>query len=420
MSSYYDMISQIQKNGDSITLDQVESAGTDTQLFTESDWVGARDSIRTSQGRGTYEDSIARHYRSLTSFPGNNALPINRDHVGLTFFTRPNLNLSDLNLKRDRRLWSLRTPNPNSLQAVVRDYLDPVGARRRAQGAGGSSIVDERNPFICILTDNVTDISGFNDMEMQVYQGKPGLRQETVVMADGSVDMFQPFSVNSTFRNIIGNPIMFMHYIWLIYMAGVHNGELTPHYESLLQQEMDYWTRPYRLVLDPSGQYVRYIFAAGAMFPIGLPIGNMANYSIDKPFTQDNERITIQYQAVGNQAFDDILKDEFNRLVQMFYYTDYDRTQYNTRMHFPNDPNMQKLTPYERQLFNHRADMYPYIHPITSELQWFVRGEEYNELFQNLDKIALPPQYEKGIVTDITPQVDASASTLSSADLSVR
>ncbi|MGG7281159.1 hypothetical protein, partial [Escherichia coli] len=137
------------------------------------------------------------------------------------------------------------------------------------------------------------------------------------------------------------NPIMFLHYIWLIYIAGVHNGELTPSPQAIIDNEMDYWTRCYRIILDPTGMYVRYIFAPTAMFPVGLPIGNMANYSIDKPFTQDNERITIPYQAVGNNAFDEILKDEFNRLVLMFYYGEND-----TRT-FLEDEELVPISPYE-------------------------------------------------------------------------
>lgn len=397
MSSYYDQaIQTIQENNASLTPEAVEAAGN-AVLFTDSDWAIARKNIRTSVGQGTYEDSIARRYRNVSPIPGNSPIPINRDHAGITFFTRPNLHLTDANLKRDRRLWSLRTDNPNSIQAVVRDYLDPVGARKRNHR--GRAIVDERNPFISILTDNLTDISGFNDMEMQVYQGKPGLRQETVVMADGSVDMFQPYNLNATFKNIMGNPIMFLHYIWLIYIAGVHNGELTPSPQAIIDNEMDYWTRCYRIILDPTGMYVRYIFAPTAMFPVGLPIGNMANYSIDKPFTQDNERITIPYQAVGNNAFDEILKDEFNRLVLMFYYGEND-----TRT-FLEDEELVPISPYERRIMSYRVDMYPFIHPLTSELLWFVPADDYNEFYLDLEPSALPPDtFSRDLVRTTIPQ----------------
>ncbi|EKA3416564.1 hypothetical protein OK590_004734, partial [Shigella flexneri] len=140
-------------------------------------------------------------------------------------------------------------------------------------------------------------------------------------------------------------------------------------------------------------------FAPTAMFPVGLPIGNMANYSIDKPFTQDNERITIPYQAVGNNAFDEILKDEFNRLVLMFYYGEND-----TRT-FLEDEELVPISPYERRIMSYRVDMYPFIHPLTSELLWFVPADAYNEFYLDLEPSALPPDtFSRDLVRTTIPQ----------------
>jgi hypothetical protein len=65
------------------------------------------------------------------------ALQLNKDCYGITFFTKPQLNLRDDNCRRDRKFSRLLTMNDKSIQRIVRCTLDPrllFNTQRDAEG----------------------------------------------------------------------------------------------------------------------------------------------------------------------------------------------------------------------------------------------------------------------------------------------
>ena len=100
-----------------------------TQYSTALSGLGAG----SSSGITSINDAIINNLFGINHRQTALTIPQNRDHYGLTFFTRPQLNLMPENIRNSRKFFPLLTNNPASYQAYVRAMLDP----RSVQGWGG-------------------------------------------------------------------------------------------------------------------------------------------------------------------------------------------------------------------------------------------------------------------------------------------
>lgn len=332
-------------------------------------------------------DLVSRHsgYGNLTEAATNavfglnhrgvgNPIPYNTDNHGLTFFTRPRLNLSYDNVAMDRRLTPLLTEEKLSYQRAIRTILDPIGAYSRGVT---TPLVDHKSPFIALLTNNLLSLSGWPDPTVGFFNSKEGPAKESWSMIDDVSRNFGTFDLQASFRNIAGDPITLLFNTWLIYATRVYDGLMMPYPDAIIENEIDYMTRIYRLVLDPSRQYVQKIAACGAAFPTSSALGAAFNFSSDTPFNQDNaQQISIPIHCIGCDYQDPILVKEFNDIGCLF------NNDLYAALGAPSSAmeagNMRRLAPEELSLFNYYG--YPLIHPASHKLSWWVYMDDYKRL----------------------------------------
>lgn len=290
------------------------------------------------------------------------AIQINKDFFGLTFFTRPKMNLSTQNLRSVRQLNPLLTTESDSVQRIIRCLLDPSLAKRGI----GSSFVDNQQAFIPVLTNSLLSMSGWPDVNLPTMTSPDGMYKEAFSFADGVTANYSTYDIQASFRNMPGDPITAMFLIWCHYASNVFQGTMVPYPEMIVENEIDYMTRIYRLVLDSTKTYVKKIGACGAAFPTSSPIGAAFNFSSDKPINDSNDQISIPFRCLGAMYQDDILIYEFNQTTEMFN----DLLKDGVR-----ERHYQKIPIDALNIFNNRG--YPRINPITYELEWWVSNEEY-------------------------------------------
>ena len=204
------------------------------------------------------------------------------------------------------------------------------------------------------------------DIDVPTFTSQPGAYQEAYSLVDGLTRNYSTYDITANFRNITGDPITGLFLVWCHYMSQVFQGNLIPHYDSLIENEVDYQTRIYRLVLDPSRRFIQKIGACGASFPLNVPIGNAFNFESDTPINRANDQITIRFRCAGAMYNDPILIAEFNQTV------------INRNSNMANgfrEKYFKQITPELTLIFNHLG--YPYIDPDTWELQWWVTNEDY-------------------------------------------
>lgn len=324
------------------------------------------DDIFKSTPLGSVDNSIGNVFYGINHRQQPSAVPINKDSFGLTFFTRPQLNLTTLNARSERRFIPLLNTKEASIQRIIRCYLDPRLNNKNVQ----SPFVDPQNAFMPLLTNHLVSCSGWPDIAIDTYTSKPGAYKEVYSQVDSVFDIYSAYTLTATFRNMVSDPITSLFYIWTLYQSLVFRGIMVPYPDFIVKNEIDYNTRIYRLVLDSNRRYVQKIGCCGAAFPVSVPMGAAFNFENDKPYNLSNNEIQINFNCVGANYQDDIVVGEFNSAVEIFNVNMRERKDQSYR-----NSNMKKIDIDLLGMFNNRG--YPRINPDSYELEWYVSKEEY-------------------------------------------
>lgn len=330
------------------------------------------DDIYTSLNIGSIERASANNLYGLNHRLIPTAVPSNKDRYGLTFFVRPQLNMTQDNIRNVRYFYSLLNDNMYSIQRYVRSILDPriisgVTIGRHNYRSYPCPLVDNLNPFIPVLTNNLLSISGWPDLTLPTFTSNPGQYKEVFSQTDGVARNYESYDIDASFRNVRGDPIILLFYIWCHYQALVFENKMTPYFDFLSENEIDYNTRIYRLVLDSTNMYVTKIAACGSAFPISVNLSSFFDFSNEKPYNDQSREISVRFRCMGAEYLDDVTIYEFNETVCIFNADMRDGVREKT---------MVKIAPSILTLFNNRG--YPRINYNTYELEWYVDKDLYN------------------------------------------
>jgi hypothetical protein len=329
------------------------------------------DTIFSTLHGGSLKNAVSNNLYGINHRQSRPLIPHNRDNHGLTFFTRPQLNMLSDNIRNLRKMYSLMTTNPLSIQRYVRCMLDPrlnngFDLAGRIIPALPCPLVDPLQAFIPVLTNNLESCSGWPDIAVPTYTSTPGIYKEAYTQVAGIIENYEAWDLDCTFSNKRGDMVAYMMYIWEYYSSAVFQGTLVPYPDMIVENEIDYMTRVWRLTLDQYRKRVTKIACTGVAFPVTNPTGAFFDYQRDKPFDNQNMDISIRFRALGFQVFDPILLEEFNTTVGIF----------NPSMLDGNREDEMVIIPDEYiSYFNNRG--YPRIDPSTDILEWWMPYKEF-------------------------------------------
>lgn len=346
---------------------------------TDTDEMFSRTSIGTRKSPIS-EAFLGFNHRGLPS-----SIPMNRDYYGMVFFTKPDLNMQAVNLRNARAFTPLLTTEEMSTPRAIRCMLD-ARHTEHANEPFNCKLVDPKQAFIPLLTNLSISMGGWPDIELPSYNSDAGIYGEQIAFVDGIGSIYRTYDMTVNFRNILGDPISALFYYWVMYEQHVYEGLMVPHAENLSETAIDYTTRIYRLVLDPSMRYVQKIACTGASYPDRINVGASFSYESNAMFDSNNQQIGINFKCIGADYFDDIIIHDFNRTAMLsnpdlgdcrVSDTAYASDEYRAQT------GMMKVPPEYLHLFNHNG--YPLINIYTHELEWWVYKTEFTELTGELD-----------------------------------
>lgn len=365
------------------------------------------DVLSRMSGMGSLSSSYAEMLSGFNHRGVGVPFPTHAESTGITFFTRPNLNLAYDNLAVDRILTPLMTDNPLTLQRVIRAMLDPVGAGLNLYYSTGRNIntplFDSKSAFMPLLSNTLLSLSGWPDIAMDTYTSHEGVMRENWSMADGTSKTYTTVDLSATFRNVGGDPITLLLMVWVTYMDRIHRGDMVPYFQSIMTNRVDYHTRIFRFTLDPSRTRIQKWSSATGCFPVGVPIGAAMNYTSDNAYTQENsDAISTSFRAQIVEYMDPILLNEFNETVVLFNpeMADDVRESYYTKV------------PYQYlNYFNRSIGSYPRINVLTNELEWWIDSTIYNQDVANITSVSTVPEVPIPYSTLSQPIMASNATT---------
>ena len=304
----------------------------------------------------------------------------NRDRQGFVFFTRPQLNMTAVNLRNVRQMYNLLTKDPLTVQRYIRCVLDP---RQATLNNIKSPLIDTNMPFIPVLTNTIKSLSGWPDITMSNFTSKEGVRKEQYTQADGSTDIFEAYDIDATFKNTRDEPILMLFQYWLVYIGLVFEGVLMPYMDMIAENEIDYNTRIYRLVMDETNTIVKKISCTGASFPVNVPTGKVFDYNNESVYNNDSSEINIRFRCVGARYNDAIIVKDFNKVNEIFNPEVSKLIACNFKE--STEHNLIKIPHNLLETLNYRG--YPIINTNTYELEWWINKNSptTRRLFKLLD-----------------------------------
>lgn len=345
--------------------------------------AGLIDTSSRSPGLGGIGTGTYTVLHGLNALGGMPALPINADNQGLTFFTRPCLNLSYNNVIGTRKLAYLATSESDSMGLAIKCMLSPPGFETPSSSgsSGRSTITDDLCAFLPI-SNLLLSLSAPPDLVADLYESSEGYNKEQVSWVDSKPNNYSAYDLTATFANMEGDPITSLFSAWLEYSMRVAEGSMLPFTINLVENRIDYQTRIYRLLLDRSRTYVQRIYACGAAFPTSNPLGAVMGYTHGVHLTPEADQIQITFRCLGAMYDDPILIVEFNKTVVTFNPAMADNQRAST---------MTKVTGSTKNgialksLLNFK--MYPRISP-TMELEWWANTQDYNNIVNSVNSMS--------------------------------
>lgn len=302
------------------------------------------DFISRMSGKGSSVQSIFEQLRGINSLGTHPTTPINREQFGLTFFTRPRMNLHDANLRAWRPFYSMiSSEGANiSLPRAVRAMLDPVGVWKFSKG---SPLIDHEQAFIPWLSNSLVSQSGWPEIAPGTFTSAEGNHHESYSIIDDTIKNFRVWELNTMHREGPGNIIVLLLYVWVCYASLVYEGDMTPYPDAIMSRRIDYNTRIFRFSLDANKKRIREWWSTIA-YPYVAPTAINANFSMDSPFNEEGQQKSVNWKCHGCDTFDPIVLAEFNAIVQYF----------NPKMHPAiRDKHMVEIQEDEWHLFNYKT-----------------------------------------------------------------
>ena len=339
----------------------------------ETSWVDKRSTMRQA---GSTNINLLENLRGFNHLGVRPFMPKNKDGKGLVFFTRPQLNLSLANLQSNRKFIGLLNEQDASVVKYVRCMLDPrliggykIGNNVKTEIA--DTYLNNQHAFIPLLTNNLLTATGWPDIQVPSYTGRPdGLYGQNHSMVDGVVDIMGQVTINASFRTSAGHPITNMMAFWAKYMAAVFEGKLSPYPDFIIENELDYNTRMFRLVFDSTNRFLTNIGSTGPGFPEAVGIGRLFDFNSEETYNDTGDEVDFSFKFHGVEYNDPILIYEFNKAVNTF----------KPGMLLPGDDKTLMKIPHNlKQYFNYEG--YPHINFTTGEYELFIEKAIVEKMF---------------------------------------
>ena len=263
--------------------------------------------IQETTVEGIEENRLVNVLYGLSPFQSTVLPKVNDDDKIHVFFTRPDMNLSQNNIVRDRTAIGIQKNN-ESIQKYIRLLLD-----QKQNVDTTSSVLDAHNPFIPIASNLLETMSGFPDIVLESWISKTGIRKEQWGYGDGYTKIHYTFNLDATFTNVIDEPIPLLISTWMNYISNVREGVFMPHVHNLSPRRTDYQTAIWVIVTNKNKRIKK--IARTIAYPIADPKGRNFNFTRNESKLNEGSKVNVRFKCFGVEYNDPILLLEFNTLM---------------------------------------------------------------------------------------------------------
>lgn len=247
-----------------------------------------------------------------------NALPMYMDYSGFTFITRPELCLVNGSIMEDPVLAPMMSEDPGSTSFLLKCLLDPQWVRNHTSLVSACPRFDRGNPFVPMLCNNLTSMSGWPDYKVETETTEGGFFGDDQTLVKGSDENRKSYDFTLEFREIDGGLISALMQMWTKYQSNVALGRSIAYGTQIDEVYANYTCSIYRFLTDPTRKRITKWARAMGTYPVGNPLGAMMNINEGENYIANTGKFSINF-TVNDVAYNDYKSLlDFNRTVYNF------------------------------------------------------------------------------------------------------
>lgn len=272
------------------------------------------DVMYRSGGFGGYLNQLQTFMTGIDRFQ-HHIVPINSEHAGLTFITRPKLCLASSNLRQSRIMSSLDVIDTTAMTYAIRCLLDTKYCKTHFAEASSCPLLNANNPFMTPLVNGLTACTGWPDVVLDTETTEGGFHGEDQTYALGSNILNRSSDLTLHFTDVQYGVIAAIFYYWIEYINNVVDGRMMAYAEDIDEQVLNYTVSIYRFLLDPSKRYITKFAKATGCFPKTHQYGAFMNFNKEEVFVQATQSFDVPFVANKIEYMDYGILMDFNILM---------------------------------------------------------------------------------------------------------
>jgi len=276
------------------------------------------DGVFKKSGYSGTNNQIVSCLRDIDRFQTNILAP-NYETSDITLMTRPILPLGSLSIRHDSFLSALDTKITNSTDFYIRCLLDGNWASDNAGLTSKCPMYNPFSPWIPIVTNRITSISGFPDPILETKTTEGGYHQEDQTYVKGGTGLHRSVTLNLNFNDIQGGILIKLFQVWIEVMAQLRDGRMMSYLKYIDENKIPYSVSIYQFNLDPTKTYLTNWVKATTCFPVSVPLGAIMNKAENQRHVTSAGQFTIPFMCnyVAYNRLEHIAA--FNKLTERYY-----------------------------------------------------------------------------------------------------
>lgn len=154
------------------------------------------------------------------------------------------------------------------------------------------------SPFIPLLMNTCTNVTGAKDLNLQVYEYEEDEFSTKQNVATGMDDIWAPGTLTVSHEDIAYGPVSLLYMLWVFYIHYTSRGYIMPTRNHITERILDYTCSIYIFVIGPDGRTIERFGKFTGCYPTSFPLAQQLEHNQDvDPTMLHKLQITFQYNT---------------------------------------------------------------------------------------------------------------------------
>ncbi len=170
-------------------------------------------------------------------------------------------------------------------------------------------------PFIPLLQNTCTQLTGAKDFELQEHQYEEDEFSGKMTIPTGMDEIFGPGSFTTNHEDILYGPVSLMYMVWILYIHYVSRGYIMPTREHITERILDYTCSAYVLVIGDDGRRIERFGKYTGCYPTTFPLSQQLDHNLQVE-PDMLQKVSISWKYNRYEPMDPQIFTDFNFLSE--------------------------------------------------------------------------------------------------------